>query len=275
MSVTTVYLLPSNNECCECDRIPSLAAGKAVFGSEISRLRSPEIARIYAAAGFDFMFIDMEHSAFGQETVADIIAMSRIAGIVPIVRVPQAEYAFVARVLDQGAQGIIVPRVNNAQTVREIVSWMRYPPLGIRGFADTVAQTDHQRVPIHEFMEANNHETLCVIQIERRQALENLDEMLAVPGVDVACMGCMDLSIDLGVPGQIDHSTMVAAIERVVDAARRHRVASGIITGQMDIINRWVKAGMRFASYASESMLLNDGAAAAVRLLRGAKSEAR
>jgi 2-keto-3-deoxy-L-rhamnonate aldolase RhmA len=248
----------------------ALAAGKAVFGSEISRLRSPEVARLYAAAGFDFAFIDMEHSPFGLETVADIIAMCRIVGIVPIVRVPQAEYAFVARVLDQGAQGIIVPRVNDPQTVRDIVSWMRYPPAGIRGFADTAPQTDHQRVPIHEFMEANNHETLCVIQIERRQALENLDEMLAVPGVDVACMGCMDLSIDLGVPGQIDHPTMVAAIERVVNTAHRHGIASGIITGQMEIINRWVQAGMRFASYATESMLLQEGATAAVSRLRSA-----
>src|SRR5579872_4752003 len=190
----------------------ALAAGKAVFGSEISRLRSPEIARLYAAAGFDFIFIDMEHSAFGLETVGDIIAMARISGIVPIVRVPQAEYAFVARVLDQGAQGIIVPRVNDAQTVRAIVSWMRYPPEGIRGFADTAPQTDHQRVRVDDFIKANNCETLCIIQIERRQALENLDEMLAVPGVDVACLGCMDLSIDLGVPGQVEHPAMVAAI---------------------------------------------------------------
>ena len=232
-----------------------------------------EISRLYAAAGFDFVFIDMEHSAFGLETVADMIAMARIAGIVPIVRVPQAEYAFVARVLDQGAQGIIVPRVNDPQTVRDIVSWMRYPPAGIRGFADTAPQTDHQRAPIDEFMQANNHETLCVIQIERRQALDNLDEMFAVPGVDVACMGCMDLSIDLGVPGQIDHPTMVTAIQRVVDAARRHGVASGIITGQMDAIMRWVRAGMRFASYAHESLMLQDAATAAVSRLRSATSE--
>lgn len=248
----------------------ALAAGKPVFGSEISRLRSPDVARLYAAAGFDFAFIDTEHSAFNLETVADIIAVCRIVGIVPIVRVPQAEYTFVARVLDQGAQGIIVPRVNDAQTVRDIVSWMRYPPQGIRGYADTAAQTDHQRVAADQLIATNNLETLCVIQIERRQALENLDEMLAVPGVDVACMGCMDLSIDLGIPGQIDHPTMVAAIQKVVDTAARHRVASGIIVGKMETVNRWVQAGMRFASYATESMLLQEGATAAVSRLRSA-----
>lgn len=248
----------------------ALAAGKAVFGSEISRLRSPEIARLYAAAGFDFIFIDMEHSAFGLEIVGDIIAMARIAGIVPIVRVPQAEYAYVARIIDQGAQGIIVPRVNDAKTVRDIVSWMHYPPHGVRGFADTAPQCDHQPVTVDEFIDANNRETLCVIQIERQQALDNLDEMLAVPGVDVACMGCMDLSIDLGVPGQVDHPKMVAAIQKVVDCAKKNDIASGIIIGQMEKVNHWVQAGMRFASYATESMLLKDGAAAAVSRLKAA-----
>lgn len=253
----------------------ALAAGKPVFGSEMSRMRSPEVARLYAAAGFDFIFIDMEHSALGLETVADVIAMSRIAGIVPIVRVPQAEYAFVARVLDLGAQGIIVPRVNDAKTVRDIVSWMRYPPDGIRGFADTAAQTDHQPAPIDEFLHTNNNETLCIIQIERRQALENLDEMLAVPGVDVACMGCMDLSIDFGVPGQIEHPTMVAAIQRVVDTSKRHGIASGIITGQMDLITHWIRAGMQFASYATDALLLQAGAATAVSHMRAALKEAK
>jgi 2-dehydro-3-deoxyglucarate aldolase/4-hydroxy-2-oxoheptanedioate aldolase len=152
---------------------------------------------------------------------------------------------------------------------------MRYPPEGIRGFADTAPQCDHQRVSAVKLIEANNRETLCVIQIERRQALDNLDEMLAVPGVDVACMGCMDLSIDLGVPGQVEHPTMVAAIQKVVDLGRSHGVASGIIIGQMDIINRWVQAGMTFASYGTESMLLTDGASTAVNRLRSATAEVK
>ncbi|HEY3967286.1 MAG TPA: aldolase/citrate lyase family protein [Planctomycetaceae bacterium] len=246
----------------------ALAAGKMVLGSEISRIRSADIPRLYSAAGFDFVFIDTEHSSLNLETVADMIAVARSAGIVPIVRVTQAEYALVARMLDQGAQGIIVPRVNTAQEVRDIVSWMRYPPEGIRGFADTAAQTDFQPVSIGDFIETGNRETLCVIQIERREAVENLDEMLSVPGVDVACLGCMDLSVDLGVPGQIDHPAMVDAIGQVVSAGRRHGVATGIISANFEVVAHWMQAGIRFVSYSGESLLLKDGAQAAVERLR-------
>jgi hydroxycarboxylate dehydrogenase B len=193
-----------------------LKEGKNVYGSEVSRLRSPEVPRLYAAAGFDFVFIDMEHSAFSLETVADLVQGARMADIVPLVRVPQAEYVWVARVLDLGAQGIIVPRVNTARQAADVVSWTRYPPLGIRGFACTAAQTDHKAVAADAFIEASQRETLCVIQVERQEAVDNLEEMLAVPGVDVACLGYMDLSVDLGIPGQLEHPRMVQAVERLI-----------------------------------------------------------
>jgi 2-dehydro-3-deoxyglucarate aldolase/4-hydroxy-2-oxoheptanedioate aldolase len=251
----------------------ALRAGQTVLGSELSRLRSPEVPRLYALAGFDFVFIDMEHSPFGLETTADMIQAARVAEIVPVVRVPQAEYAYVCRVLDQGAQGVIAPRVNTPQQVRDLVSWMRYPPQGIRGFACTPQQTDHRLVEPEVFIEAAHRETLCVIQIERTEALENLDEMLSIPGVDVACLGYMDLSVDLGIPGQLDHPTMVAAIDRLIAVSIKHGVAPGIICPQMNVVIRWMKAGMRFVSFATEAILLQEAAASAVRYLRSGAGE--
>ena len=245
-----------------------LIAGQTVIGSEIPRLRSPEVAKLFALAGFDFAFIDMEHSPFNLETVSDMISTARGAGITPIVRVPQAEYPYVCRVLDQGAQGIIVPRVNTPNQVREILSWLFYPPHGIRGFASTVAQTDFESVTPVDFIAANNHETLCVIQFEREEAFEHLDEMLSFPGVDVACLGCMDLSTDLGIPGQLDHPQMVALIERLIAVSKRHGIAAGIIAGQIEPILHWMKKGIRFVSYASESMFLQQAATAALQTLR-------
>ncbi|MBI3866685.1 MAG: aldolase [Planctomycetia bacterium] len=246
----------------------ALAAGKTVIGSELSRLRSSEVPKLFAAGGFDFVFIDTEHSALNMETVADTIATARAAGIVPIVRVSQAEYTLVARTLDLGAQGIIIPRVNDAQQVRDIVSWMRFPPHGIRGYADTAAQTEDQPVTPREFVDAGNSESLCVIQIERRQAVENVDEMLAVPGVDVACLGCMDLSVDLGIPGEIEHPDMVKALERVLAAGKKHNVAVGIIAGNFELVAKWMRAGMRFISYSTEALLLKEMAAATAKRLR-------
>ena len=248
----------------------ALKAGRTVIGSEISRLRSPDIARVYARAGFDFVFIDMEHSAYSMESVADMITAARTGGIVPIVRVPQADYTLISRVLDQGAMGIMVPRVNTPEQVRDIISWMRYPPDGARGFAATMAQTDFEDTPIEALMDSNNHQTLCAIQIERKQALEELDEIMSFPGVDVACLGFTDLSIDLGIPGQIDHPRMVAITERAVHLAQRHNVAAGAIGLQLETLELWAQKGMRFISYSNEIQLLQEGAAAAARRLKAA-----
>ena len=246
----------------------ALASGKTVVGSELSRLRSADVSRLYALGGFDFVFIDTEHSAFSTETVADMVQVARESNIVPIVRVSQAEYTLVARTLDLGAQGIIIPRVNDVQTVRDIVSWMKFPPYGIRGYADTAAQTDHRPVAAREFVDAGTNENLCIIQIERKQAVENVEEMLAVPGVDVACMGCMDLSVDLGIPGELEHPAMVSAINRVLEAGRKNNVAVGIISGRFDTVAYWMKAGMRFVSFATETMLLQQMVAATAAKLR-------
>jgi 2-keto-3-deoxy-L-rhamnonate aldolase RhmA len=251
----------------------ALKAGRTAIGSEISRLRSPDIARLYARAGFDFVFIDMEHSAYSMESVADMITAARTGGIVPIVRVPQADYTLISRVLDQGAMGIMVPRVNSPEQVRDIISWMRYPPDGARGFAATMAQTDFQETPIEALMEANNHQTLCAIQIERKEALEELDEIMSFPGVDGACLGFTDLSIDLGIPGQIDHPRMVAITERAVNLAQKHNVAAGAIGLQLDTLELWAQKGMRFISYSNEVQLLQEAAAAAARRLKAAAAK--
>ncbi len=253
----------------------ALQAGSVVIGSEVSRFRCPDISRIYARAGFDFVFIDMEHTAFSLETVADMVQAARGSGIVPIVRVPQAEYAFVARVLDAGAQGIIVPRVNTPAQVEQLVSWVRYPPAGIRGFACNTAQTDGEPVAIDEFIDAANRETLLVIQIERREAVANLEEMLAIDGVDVACLGFMDLTVDMGIAGQLDHPNAIRAVERLIDVADACGVAPGIITADMTAIRSWMLRGMRFVSYATDEILLQQAAAESVERLRTIGMERR
>jgi 2-keto-3-deoxy-L-rhamnonate aldolase RhmA len=251
----------------------ALKAGQTVVGSEISRLRSPDIARIYAKAGFDFVFIDMEHSAYSMETVADMITAARSGGIVPIVRVPQADYTLISRVLDQGAMGIMVPRVNTPEHVRDIISWMRYPPDGARGFSATMAQTDFEETTIQGLMDSNNQQTLCAIQIERKEALEQLDEIMSFPGVDVACLGFTDLSIDLGIPGQIDHPRMQSITERAVHLAQKHNVAAGAIGLHLETLEYWAQKGMRFISYSNEVQLLQESATAAARRLKSAAAK--
>ncbi len=115
--------------------------------------------------------------------------------------------------------------------------------------------------------------TLLVIQIERQEAVENLEGILSIPGVDVACLGYMDLSVDLGIPGQVEHPRMVEAIERMVDVARRNQVAPGIIAPDLATIAPWVERGIRFVSYSTDALLLRDAATMSVTRLRSLKRE--
>ncbi len=246
----------------------ALASGGIVLGSEVSGAPGMDTPGIYARAGFSFVFIDMEHTTFSLETVASLVRATKAAGVTPIVRVPQGEYAFVVKVLECGADGVIVPRVNTAEEARRIVSWTRYPPYGIRGMGCTGGR------PAPEFLERSLANTLVVIQIERQEAIDNLEEMLAVPGVDCACLGYMDLSVDLGIPGSIEHPRMVAAVERLIEVSDRCGVAPGFISGDLDSIRHWMGRGMRFISCANDRMLLESAAQAAMASLRPAAIDA-
>jgi 2-dehydro-3-deoxyglucarate aldolase/4-hydroxy-2-oxoheptanedioate aldolase len=246
----------------------ALKSGKTVIGSEASRISSPEIARIYAAAGFDFIFIDTEHTSFGMETVASMITIARLSNIVPIVRVPDAEYHLIARALDAGAMGIIVPRVTTAEQVEEIVNWIRYPPEGVRGVAIPPSHTDYGEVAPGNFIDHLNRETLLVIQIERKAALDNIDGMLSVDGLDVAALGWMDLSTDLGVPGEIENPLLVDSIEQVLESCKSHSIASGMISGDLDVLSYWADKGTRFLSYSSDGMILLNACSSAISRLR-------
>ncbi|MFO0944625.1 MAG: aldolase/citrate lyase family protein [Planctomycetota bacterium] len=246
----------------------SLHAHRAVVGTELSRMRSLEVVRIFADAGYEFFFIDLEHTPFSLETVADMVAVARASEIVPLVRIPDVEYSWVARILDLGAQGIIVPRIASAQQVEEVVRWTRYPPLGVRGFALTRHQTDGVAIDPAHFMEHLHHETLVVIQIERKEALDNLEEILRVPGVDVACLGYMDLSVDLGIPGSLDDPRMIQAIERLIAAGKSTGVATGIMCNDLSAIQRWVEQGMQFIASSTDGEIFQQAASHAAERLR-------
>jgi 2-keto-3-deoxy-L-rhamnonate aldolase RhmA len=247
-----------------------LKRGGTVVGSEASRFGSPELARIFAAAGFDFIFIDMEHTHFGLETVANIVSVARLVDITPIVRVPNAEYHLIARALDAGAMGIILPRLEEVDEVERAVGWIRYPPKGRRGVALTPSQTEYRQVSVAEFLDWIEKEILVVVQIERKRALENLDGILSVEGVDVAALGWTDLSVDLGCPGEIGHPLIQEAIESVIDASNRRGIAPGMIAADLETLSYWSRRGARFLSYSCDGMMLLDAAKTAVNHLRPA-----
>ncbi len=251
----------------------ALQRGETVIGTMITEVRNPAIAQILAVAGFDFMFIDMEHGSYNMETVADTIQAARLAGICPLVRVTNPEYHLMARPLDAGAQGLMIPRVETVEQVEHIVASTKYPPRGLRGCSVLRGHSDYQREKVKDFIERMDAENLVILQIEGKRAIESIDDLVSVPGVDAAVIGPNDLSISLGVPGQMDHPLLRESIDRVIDACRRRGVASGIHIGNMEALKGWMRKGMRFIAYSTEvSFILGAGKAAVDELRAEAKS---
>lgn len=245
----------------------ALKRGELVIGTMIQEVRSPAIAMMLANAGLDFMFIDMEHGPYDIAMVADIIKVARLADIVPLVRVPDGQYHLIARVLDAGAMGTMTPRVETREDVERSVAAMRYPPLGQRGYTSGKGNSDFQSVSLVEFAQHTNENLLIVMQIERKAAIEHIDDLLSVPGVDVALIGPADLSLSLGAPGPQD-PVVQDAIQAVIDAGKRHGVATGIHLSDMEQLKRWRERGMTMLTCFNDIGFITNGARAAVNALR-------
>lgn len=238
----------------------ALAEGRVQIGTSVAQLRSPEVLRIYAAAGFDWVFIDGEHGGFGIETIQDMCRASNDHGLCPIVRVASMEYDLVARALDNFAMGVIFPRVESRELLEQAVSWTKFPPEGIRGFGLAPAWINYEKATLAEVGAHTNRETMVVLQIETRTAVDRVDELLSVKGLDAVMVGPVDLSISLGVPGNFEHPSMVAAMETIRDACNRHGIAPGTQTRNLALARFWRDRGMRFLGCSSDTGMLYEKA---------------
>ena len=245
-----------------------LAKGGAVFGCGLQVYPSAEIARTFAAAGFDYVFIDMEHGTFNLETAHDMIRAALDTGITPIVRVGELAYSLVARLLDGGAQGIILPRVEDPRMLEEALAWMRFPPLGKRGYGVNPTMIGYEARTFPEIIGHQNSNTLAVVQFETVTAMERADELLSVAGMDIAMVGPADLSISLGIPGQLDNPLLIATVERLIGQSVAHGVVPGIQTRSLAMSKFWAGRGMRFVGTSAEHGLLLEKARETVTALR-------
>jgi 2-keto-3-deoxy-L-rhamnonate aldolase RhmA len=227
-------------------------AGECIYGTMIRQARDPKAPAIFAAAGFDFVFIDMEHGNYSMETVADLIRGSKSVGIATLIRVPHLETHFISRVLDTGAEGIMVPMTSTRRQAEEIVRFSKYTPLGQRGFGAQLGQTDYKPLKASEFMKEANENTLIVAQIETREAIENIDSILEVEGIDVGLIGPNDLSISLEIPDQMGSEILMKAIDKVVETANKKRKATGIHIGNIEAIKKWRSKGMTVLAYSTD-----------------------
>jgi 2-keto-3-deoxy-L-rhamnonate aldolase RhmA len=227
-------------------------AGECIYGMMIRQSRDPGTPAIFATAGYDFCFFDMEHGNYSMETVADLIRGCKSVGIASVIRVPHLETHFISRVLDAGAEGIMVPMTSRREQAERIVRYSKFTPLGARGFGNQTGQTDYQVRKTVEFMKEANDNTFIVAQIETKEAIENIEEIFDVEGIDVGLIGPNDLSISLGVPDQMGSEVMTQAIDRVVQAAKKKKKASGMHIGSIDALKKWRPKGMTVLAYSTD-----------------------
>lgn len=234
----------------------------------VAELRQPSVMQLLANSGFDFAIIDNEHGPFSIETIADLTRGARYCGLTPIVRVPDHSYACIAQSLDSGAQGLMFPRITDAAQVRQLVDMTLFPPRGRRGNALSRGYTSFLGGDVSKVMAAQNAETFIVIQIETAEAVANIDEIVAVAGVDCVLIGPNDLSIALGSAGEQDSEVMRQAISRVIESCKKSGVVPGLHCNNAAMLQKWKQAGMRLLSYNSEAGLLVEGGLAINRTIK-------
>lgn len=239
----------------------ALRAGKLQLGMNFGQLRSPEIPRLLAAAGFNWAFIDTEHGGFDLETVQDVCRVSQLAGLCPVVRVADLQYGLVGRALDCGAEGIIFPRIEDPKLLETALAWTRFPPAGVRGYGLQPSQTEYSALSFNEIIEHVNANTLTVLQIETKRAVEAREEILSVAGIDAVMIGPADLSISLGVPGDFQNPKMVEAMESIRNTCERKGIAPGTHTRNVGLARFWKERGMRFLGCGSDIAFLWEKAA--------------
>jgi 2-dehydro-3-deoxyglucarate aldolase/4-hydroxy-2-oxoheptanedioate aldolase len=247
----------------------ALKEGRLQIGCSFSQLRSPEVATMLGKAGFDWTYLDSEHGGFDLETLQDLSRAAIAAGMAPIIRVADVQYALVARALDCGGLGILVPRIEAPEVLAKAVSWAYFPPVGVRGFGLAAPHVNYEPVTMPQIIENRNANTLVAFQIETKLALERRDELVSVPGVDAVMVGPADLSISLGVPGDFENPKLIDAVEKIRDSCLKHGVAPGIHMRSLANAKFWKDRGMRFLSTGSETGFLFDKASETVKALRG------
>ncbi|MBI3586020.1 MAG: hypothetical protein HY088_02690 [Ignavibacteriales bacterium] len=247
----------------------ALKEGKNLIGTMLVEIRQPAVMQFLANAGFDFVLIDNEHGPFNLETIAELSRAAKFVGLTPIVRVPDITYTYVTQALDSGAQGVMIPRITNVQQVKDVIQMMKYPPAGKRGTVLGRGHTEFKSGSLAEMMATANEESLLVVQIETKQALDTIEEIISVPGVDVAFIGPTDLSVALGVPGAMNDPTLIAAIEKIIGVCRRHKIVTAIQANDLDFGISWAKKGVRMVSFNSEAGLMMKAGKDAVAAIGG------
>ena len=228
-----------------------------IRGAMIFEFFSPGIPIILKNAGCQFIIFDMEHGGLSLEQFKTLAIISNANSISPLIRIPEVNYNYVARALDLGAAGIMAPMVNTYEEALNIVQSSKYPPNGVRGAGFGFAHDNYKNESPLSYINSANSNLINIIQIESKQALENIEEIAAVNGVDCLWVGHFDLTNFLGIPGQFSSDIYLNSIKRVVDAATVNKKSLGIMVNNQDELKMYSDLGFNMIAVGTEMSILS------------------
>lgn len=236
---------------------------RAKFGIFLVEFNTPGIGQIMKVAGCEYVLLDMEHSGFGFDTLKSMLRYMQAAELATIVRVPSRNYHHIARALDMGAEGLMLPMVGSAEEAREIAAHAKYPGQGHRGVALQVAHDRYKPGPVLKKLRDANRRTTIFAQIETPEGVADAEAIAAVKGIDCLWIGHFDLSASMGIPGQFDHPDFIAAVAHVGRACRKHKKSFGRLVPDVATGVALYREGFDFICYSGDVWIfqtaLKDG----------------
>lgn len=243
--------------------------GELALGTVLHQARTPDIAVAMKTCGYDWLFIDIEHNAMTVDTVAQICITALNVGIAPIVRVSEGDYASCLRFLDNGALGLIMPHVETVEQALELVHHCRFPPLGKRSIGGHIPQINLEMRPLAEIKDAISQATMLVAMLESPTGIANAAAIAAIDGIDALMIGTNDLSIEMGIAGQLGHQSIRAAYAEVIAACKQHGKFAGMAgIGDRQLQEDYIRMGMRFVQSGSDMSFMMKAAAESAQYVR-------
>jgi len=243
--------------------------GEVQIGTWVTMIRTPAVLTLLQAAGLDFVRVDMEHSSFSMETVADMAMLARALDFPMVVRPPEGNREWITRLLDAGVWNLHIPQVDTPEQAAEVVACSRYAPLGSRGMYGFGPHTQYRTLPPAEHMAAANARVHVTAMLETKSAFGQLDGIASVPGIDALTIGPTDLAQDLGVLGTPRQRDVLNEYRRrLVDACRKHGKAVSMAVDSVETVREMIAMGATIVNFSSETAVLRAGYATAVAAIR-------
>jgi 2-dehydro-3-deoxyglucarate aldolase/4-hydroxy-2-oxoheptanedioate aldolase len=246
-----------------------LRENRVLVGVTTQHVTTNWLARLWKHSGADFVYIEYEHSFMNEANLAEFVLACRTEGLAVVAKVPECSRTHVAKLLECGVTGIQLPWTESREQIDRLVSYVKFPPHGIRAAAPGMGNSDYNlQTTGRQLIEVGNRETVVLAHVETRKGIENLDAILGNPDVDILFLGMYDLSISYGQPGDFRHPDVAAAVETALAAAKRHGKVAGMYVPDARAAEAWASRGMRFFETASEVDLIDSGARNLVRQFR-------